>query len=48
MFIAVCCCRCDQQFGQQRRYDVGNRAGGQFDRLGQAMKRLLESFVGAA
>eukprot|EP00878_Enallax_costatus_P013056 GHUV01013642.1.p1 GENE.GHUV01013642.1~~GHUV01013642.1.p1 ORF type:complete len:422 (+),score=113.94 GHUV01013642.1:479-1744(+) len=36
--------RCIQQYGPQRRYDVGNRAGGQFDRLGQAIKRLLDAF----
>ncbi|KAF6255043.1 PIN domain-like protein [Scenedesmus sp. NREL 46B-D3] len=37
--------RCIAQYGPTARsYDVGNRAGGQFDRLGQAMKRLLDAF----
>lgn len=39
-------CRCVAQYGPTARsYDVGNRAGGQFDKLGQAMKRLLDAFV---
>lgn len=39
-------CRCVAQYGPSSySYDVGNRAGGQFDRLGQAVKRLLEAFV---
>ncbi|WIA12096.1 hypothetical protein OEZ85_012172 [Tetradesmus obliquus] len=37
--------RCVAQYGPTARsYDVGNRAGGQFDKLGQAMKRLLDAF----
>jgi hypothetical protein len=46
--IYVLAHRCLAQYGPTARsYDVGNRAGGQFDRLGQAMKRLLDAFVSA-
>jgi hypothetical protein len=42
-----CCTRCVAQYGpSSATYDVGNRAGGQFDRLGQAVKRLLDALVG--
>lgn len=38
--------RCVAQYGPSSYlYNVGNREGGQFDRLGQAVKRLLNALV---